>query len=391
MDNKIKIYNILKYIKVTSLNIGIFAPGLNICGGTEFIVVKMIEALRSEEFKITVLTNEKIDNVRIKKMFNTDIIINKNIVFPFNSQIFGQYADALRSLIIKINLDILIDPWTNILLPWTDVSYIHFPSFVYENYNQFPRFYKLYLSPYILYVKYLSKKPTETKTILANSFFTANKMTELTGIRPNILYPPVNTAFFRPRHISSRHNIVVTISRIASNKNLEVIPKLASIVGRNVFFYILGILHEPKALASLQKEIRRKNVESKVRILTDVSRNDMRKILWKSKVFLSTQGINPKEVVSGFGIAIRQEIHGFGIAIVEAMSAGCIPIVHDSGGPREFVPKKLRYTTIEEAKKILQEVLQNWNTSQCKKMIEISSKFNENIFAEKFLHIIGRL
>ena len=27
----------------------------------------------------------------------------------------------------------------------------------------------------------------------------------------------------------------------------------------------------------------------------------------------------------------------FGITIVEAMAAGCVPIVHDSGGPREIV------------------------------------------------------
>jgi glycosyltransferase involved in cell wall biosynthesis len=27
----------------------------------------------------------------------------------------------------------------------------------------------------------------------------------------------------------------------------------------------------------------------------------------------------------------------FGITVVEAMSAGCVPIVHDSGGPKEIV------------------------------------------------------
>jgi glycosyltransferase involved in cell wall biosynthesis len=27
----------------------------------------------------------------------------------------------------------------------------------------------------------------------------------------------------------------------------------------------------------------------------------------------------------------------FGITIVEAMAAGCVPVVHDSGGPREIV------------------------------------------------------
>jgi len=40
----------------------------------------------------------------------------------------------------------------------------------------------------------------------------------------------------------------------------------------------------------------------------------------------------------------------FGIAIVEAIESGCIPIVHDSGGPREIVPiAELRYQNLEEA------------------------------------------
>ncbi len=39
----------------------------------------------------------------------------------------------------------------------------------------------------------------------------------------------------------------------------------------------------------------------------------------------------------------------FGISIVEAMALGCLPIVHDSGGMREFVPAQYRYTSIEQA------------------------------------------
>ena len=33
----------------------------------------------------------------------------------------------------------------------------------------------------------------------------------------------------------------------------------------------------------------------------------------------------------------------FGITIVEAMAAGCVPIVHDSGGPREIVIDKVGF------------------------------------------------
>ncbi len=39
----------------------------------------------------------------------------------------------------------------------------------------------------------------------------------------------------------------------------------------------------------------------------------------------------------------------FGISIVEAMAMGCLPIVHDSGGMKEFVPAQFRYLNVEQA------------------------------------------
>jgi glycosyltransferase involved in cell wall biosynthesis len=41
----------------------------------------------------------------------------------------------------------------------------------------------------------------------------------------------------------------------------------------------------------------------------------------------------------------------FGITIVEAMAAGCVPVVNDSGGPREIVSDEVgyRWGKIEEA------------------------------------------
>ena len=45
----------------------------------------------------------------------------------------------------------------------------------------------------------------------------------------------------------------------------------------------------------------------------------------------------------------------FGIAIVEAMAARCVPVVHDSGGPREIVTQDVGYrwqNTLEASQKI---------------------------------------
>jgi glycosyltransferase involved in cell wall biosynthesis len=49
----------------------------------------------------------------------------------------------------------------------------------------------------------------------------------------------------------------------------------------------------------------------------------------------------------------------FGITIVEAMSAGCVPVVHDSGGPREIVDGEIgfRWKSIEDVPVLTREAM----------------------------------
>jgi glycosyltransferase involved in cell wall biosynthesis len=52
------------------------------------------------------------------------------------------------------------------------------------------------------------------------------------------------------------------------------------------------------------------------------------------------------------------------VSIVEAMASGCIPIVHNSGGPREFVPHRLRFDTLEEAATKIEKAILQWTPQQ---------------------------
>jgi glycosyltransferase involved in cell wall biosynthesis len=49
----------------------------------------------------------------------------------------------------------------------------------------------------------------------------------------------------------------------------------------------------------------------------------------------------------------------FGISIVEAMAAGCVPVVHDSGGPREIVTDEVgyRWTIVDKAVEFVSELI----------------------------------
>jgi glycosyltransferase involved in cell wall biosynthesis len=70
-----------------------------------------------------------------------------------------------------------------------------------------------------------------------------------------------------------------------------------------------------------------------VGLIPNISQPYFKKLLKKSKYFIHT----------------RKNEH-FGISIAEAIAAGCIPLVHNSGGQKEIVPlDELRFDSIDEA------------------------------------------
>jgi len=107
-------------------------------------------------------------------------------------------------------------------------------------------------------------------------------------------------------------------------------------------------------------------------LLFNISRENVRNLLWSSKAYLHTGENEP-----------------FGITIVEAMASGCIPIVHNSGGPKEIVPEDLRYTTVEEAAVKIENAVLGWSAKKSNQMADIAKKFDEKEFSKGFLDVLN--
>ena len=54
------------------LRVGIFHPTLNTCGGAEWVAFKIMDIMRKNNHKVTVLTNEKIDIEKIRRLSLSD-------------------------------------------------------------------------------------------------------------------------------------------------------------------------------------------------------------------------------------------------------------------------------------------------------------------------------
>jgi len=70
------------------------------------------------------------------------------------------------------------------------------------------------------------------------------------------------------------------------------------------------------------------------------------------------------------------------------MAAGCIPVVHDSGGPQEFVPHEWRYRSVEDAASKIRYALKGWNITVAAKFRALGLEFGEERFKQEILEFV---
>ena len=359
--------------------VGVFSPAINWCGGAEWVTLNIISALKEQGHQVIILSDKQLDAKKFEVVFNKKVLVDLQIIFPLSffpiSDYHNLYLDTLRMFMLKSRCDILIDPYSNSMLPVADVSYVHHPLLKLVEMGLSNKRNKFFFLPYQSFL-YSHKKNINEKLIFANSKFTARVIQNQIGVEPYVLYPPVSSEIMN--HYGkdlglNRENNVTTISRICSGKNLEIIPHIAkSTVNKNITFTIVGLLDSKIVLESLLKLIKQLKVENRVKIITNVKRIQLRDILLNSKAYLHP--------------TINEH---FGVAIVEAMASGCIPIVHDSGGPREFVSKEFRYKTFEEAAERVDRVIENWSPAKAEEISQYSNRFSETNFSKRFISILN--
>lgn len=359
------------------MRIGFFSPTINRIGGGEWVTLNMIYALKAKKHKIVVHSAEKIEPVHIQRFFGHDLRLDEvnywpSIFDPYNLE--SIYPNCLKSFLFSLKCDLLIDTFSNALLPWTDVIYFQGPS----NAIWLPKGLKgLLFLPYKTLLTHTNKRAKlEEKILMTCSKWSARIIEETTGLHPKVLYPPVSD-FFKVKDVNNqpKANVAVTVARISGDKRLDTIPQIAKLISKDVSFVIIGsckLPQEIKALNLLQESIRKLGVGKKVRVLLNISRERHRDILQSSKIYLHPS--LPYET--------------FGISVVEAMSAGCIPVVPDIAGLKETVPKPLRYTSLEEAASLIDASIANWSPRKAQASVYIANKFNQARFRKEFLKIM---
>ncbi|MEM2742356.1 MAG: glycosyltransferase family 4 protein [Nitrososphaeria archaeon] len=368
------------------MKIGVFHPPTRFeaFGGSLVVTVTLVNALTGEGYDVTLFTIDKIDQQKLADLIGERLsekvkVTIKPSIFRSRSLI-NLYDNAIKLLTLKQKCDLVIDTFSCYVFPWTDVCYIHFP---YINNIFFKRNFP-YLKkrkgilkesinlPYLFFARNIQNY--DRKLLIANSYFTANAITEAMKVDAKVLYPPITASFLKYSCFDERReNIVVTIGRITEDKKVEAIPKIANRVrDKDVKFIIIGFLHDKNTLYKVNAEIQRLGLKDRIKIFTNISKRDQEKILKSAKVYLHPP-----------------TIEHFGISIAEAMALGCIPVVYEVGGAKEFVPKNFIYSNLEEAAKKVEKAIDTWSQKEAKRMNSIAQNFSEHNFRRNFLQMFS--
>jgi glycosyltransferase involved in cell wall biosynthesis len=362
------------------MRIGIFHPPLDLYGGAEVVAVATANALANSDFDVTLYVNRMIDQKRIKEMvgeaLSSSIKLVINPIFLQPRGLLHFYENATRTFAFNSKCDILFDTYSNCIFPWTNIAYIHFPyinNFEFsENfpYLKNPRFRQALTLPYAAYAKEVERY--QGKLLLTNSHFTARVIKESLGANSKVLYPPVSDVFFNNGDISSRENLVVTVARFGQGKGVELVPNIAFNTPENVKFLMIGLAHDNIVLKNVKNKIEKLNLQKRITLITNASREDITGYLSKAKVYLHTT-----------------KTEHFGISIAEAMAKGCIPVVHNSGGAPEFVPNSYRYDDLPKASQIVTDAIEHWTPEKSEKIKKMAMRFSQSSYSGYLVNFLN--
>jgi glycosyltransferase involved in cell wall biosynthesis len=187
----------------------------------------------------------------------------------------------------------------------------------------------------------------QNSLVITNSNFSRQAISKYTENTPAVISPPVNVEEFRSILLAAagqRDDSVLVVSRIHPSKKLENAIALAALLkqrGVGKELVIAGNLGADDRCgqeyrARLQDIARACGVSGYVKIKANVKLDRLYSLMKKSKAYFHPLPGEP-----------------FGISVVEAMSAGLVPVVPDTGGLTEFVPRRYQFHSLQQAAEII--------------------------------------
>jgi glycosyltransferase involved in cell wall biosynthesis len=170
-------------------------------------------------------------------------------------------------------------------------------------------------------------------TVLADSRFTAEWIRRLWGKEAEVVYPPV-VAEIPP---AEKRNVIVSVGRFVATdrknltQQLEALPAFLSRIHGDWSLRMIGFCTDLPQDRAYVERLQKLAKDLPATFVVNADRKTVLSHLSEAKLFWHTTGLGEE------GSIEPRYMEHFGIATVEAMMAGCVPIVPACGGQPEIV------------------------------------------------------
>ena len=304
--------------------------------------------------------------------------MGRNEILPF----LGIYQSLVSSyfkfkkLIKTYNPDFLLVTGNLTVIPNSmaekTIVYVHFPTdliilpLLQKDYTSKIMKRKIMKSLYIQPHRFISNNINYIKkaTIITNSNYTKNAIKKVWNIDSTVIYPPCPQYSFPLEDkikIEKDTKTVCSLGRFVPEKEYDTIIQIAKQRPQLKFELIGGVAEDKISYLNSLKNKAPKNVTFHV----NATENQKMEILKRSKILLhSFKGEH------------------FGIALIEAMSAGLMPVSHNSGAAKEdqLVGDIFRYDNVENAIECLDRAISIWDLDKASQLRQYAENFSTETY-----------
>jgi len=334
-------------------------PYLDIYGGGERVCHNVIKTLMANGQNVDLLTfdfdEDKYKDI-VGEAFPQEVVIHSlgkrmEVKPPFTIyKRHRTFVKLLKKYKNKIEYDYLFStqsssPFEPVFLNKgkKNIAYVHFPEIHYD-YSRGKLKRKLYLW---LFKRWVEQGIGKLDLVFCNSNYTKEAIMRYWGTHcskePIVTYPPVDLSkFWCNKPFLDRKKRIVYVARFIAAKRHEIMKRLASDLPNYEFLSVGGLIDAEKNWFDKLRE----NMPLNYSVKANLPGPELRKILHESRIY-----------------AHLMEGEHFGIAPIEGLASGCVTIVHDSGGMREFIPEDYRWRTYDDLKSKIVTAMESTRTS----------------------------
>ncbi|MBN1263837.1 MAG: glycosyltransferase family 4 protein [Candidatus Pacebacteria bacterium] len=172
--------------------------------------------------------------------------------------------------------------------------------------------------------------------IVCNSFFTKSFIDREFGVESSVIEPPVPVEMLKP---GKKENLILSVGRFTNllhHKRQDILVQaFKKMIDMGLKDWRLLLIGGDREGKDLVKKLRKAGRDYPIEIRTNLSFAELKQHYARARIFWTAAGFGVREKDS------PEQVEHFGMTTVEAMAAGCVPVVIKKGGQREIVEDSL--------------------------------------------------